>query len=754
MMHATCACFRGGTPMRHLSRNSAEIMARKLKWSIAGLILCCISASAYGEDVPQLRTLEGRESVIAMNSGAKPAKADPPKENNAPKIAPNDAFGLPKAPVASKAVKKSLADKVQAILNEKVLKSTQVGVQIYDMDSGDVVYSHNADKLLKPASNTKLLTTAAALSILGPDHQFESAVYITGKIEKGTLKGDLHLHIDHDFTWSTRFYDAGDVPMRGLIAQIKSAGINKISGNVIVSGHVVYGGLATGTLSTIIHLKRAGNQFGALLKKSRINYAGLSIHQTAKPEGKKIATWLSPVLSEAIVPLNRVSHNEYADMLMIAMGYHTSGKNTYEAGSKAVKNWLKEAGLPTKGIEIFDGSGLSHDNRMSADFFTKLVEYMLKSPAGREWAASMAISGYDGTYGARLAIDDGKGRVYAKSGTLRDTISGSGFFVNRYDGHTYAFSILVNGMRNKKITRQSIDRIVRVFLGNHLNAQIPQAPRMTSLVAENGRPVARWNTVKDAQGYRIYGSKDGSQWNLIRETTESFAILDAESSHVRVTSVAKSGIESLPSLIFSYRPGKHTMTIVEEALCRSDEAMRPANHFIAHERPLAAFVDNTWGIETVRTLENAPKDAVLFHSVACSNAITWNQEIFEKAVSQPIPVIVNIVDAHVSADASGACTPTSGKVLGCFGEAVVTKDRRMGERAQNLRLRKAAGTGSARPSSITTWNKAKPLIEMSSATVAAQEKTSSGSMTVIGFDIQALDSQKTMDALWKSLKIK
>ncbi|MBR4986420.1 MAG: D-alanyl-D-alanine carboxypeptidase [Proteobacteria bacterium] len=744
-------------------------MAGKLS-TIAGCISFCLlfGAECLAQDTPVLRTLEGRTPI-----GGQPAQAGAQADsgNTAKPVAvktlmaddikavsgegdvddAGEKFRLPERPVASKAVKKALADRVASVLAEKAIRNTSVGVKVVDLDTGDVVYAHNDSMLLKPASNTKLLTTAAALNILGASHQFETTLSSKGKVVKGVLEGDLHLHIDHDFTWSTRFYDAGDVPMQGLIAQMKAAGITKIKGNVIVSGYVVYGGVATGTLSTATHLNRAANQFFNLLRRNKIGFGGQVVRQNGKPEGTQIGVWHSPVLSEAIVPLNRVSHNEYADMLLLAIASHEAKKDTYEAGAKAVLAWAKKAGLPMKGIAIHDGSGLSHDNRISADFFTQLVAYMMRSENAREWAASMAISGYDGTYGGRLATDDAKGRVYAKSGTLRDTISGSGFFVNRNDGHTYAFSILVNGMRNKKLTRQAIDRVVRVFLGNHLDVSMPGAPAMQSMQKESGTVTARWSEVKGAAGYRVYESRDGNVWALAAETGKLSHAFGDEARHVRVTAVASSGAESLPSLIFSYRPGKKMMTIVESAKCRSDEAMRPANHVMAHERPLAAFVDGSWGVETVRLIGDRKLEGALFHSVACGGTVSWNGEAYKIASTLGIPLIANVVDAHLSSDAGGACDPKTGKALGCFSEPVVTKDRRIGARQMNYRLRKAAGTGSSRPSSVTVWDGAKKTLDMTGIPVASTQKTDKGVYSVIGVDLQGLDSQKTLDAAWKAV---
>jgi hypothetical protein len=138
--------------------------------------------------------------------------------------------------------------------------------------------------------------------------------------------------------------------------------------------------------------------------------------------------------------------------------------------------------------------------------------------------------------------------------------------------------------------------------------------------------------------------------------------------------------------------------------------------------------------------------------VTCKGAIAWNEADFKAAAKADIPVIVNVVDAHLSADASGTCDPISGKVLGCFGEPVITKDRRMGKRQENYRLRKAAGTGSSRPSQIKTWNGGKKVLEMNDMPVAVQSVTDKkGSMTVMGVDVQALDSLKTLKALWKEI---
>ena len=723
-----------------------------------------MAVDAGDEKVPEkLDVSENPDSLkVIDNPGAETgADTKSPKpatvaatESQPAKQLPVTDIELPKAPVADAATKKSLSQKVAAILNEKAIRGTTIGIRVVDLDSGDVVYARNDSAWLKPASNTKLVTTAAALSLLGADSQFESFLTSKGKIENGVLQGNLQLYIDHDFTWSTRFYESGDVPLRGMIQQLKSAGITKIKGKVIVSGYVVYGGEATDTLDTNSHLTRVGTAFGRLLNQNKISHNGIEVRQTAKKEGSTLASWKSPVLSEAIVPLNRSSHNLYADMLLLAIGSKIKGKSTYDAGAQAVRAWLEKNHLPLKGFNMVDGSGLSHDNRMSAEFFTALVSLILNHSAfAREWAASLSIAGYDGTYGGRLATDDAKGRVYAKSGTLRDTISSSGFFVNRMDGHTYAFSILCNGMRNRKLTRIALDRIVRVFLGSHLNAPKLATPEMTSFSKESdGRVMARWNAVGGTLGYRVYRSEDGNKWRVAAETKDLALVMPDEPAHLRITAVSAKGAESEPSLIFTYRPGEKIMTIVEQAKCRSDGELRPPNHFIAHERPLADFVDNNWGVETVRVPRNsAHSAALLYHSATCGTEIAWDAEKISSTIRPEIPVIVNVPDAH-RASKPAECKPEDGKFLGCYADPIVTMDRRIGIRADNTRLRKAAGSASAKPSAVSVWPGSQTVLEMASSPVAVRKKNESGgATTIIGFDLQAVDSQKSRNAFWKKI---
>ena len=83
---------------------------------------------------------------------------------------------------------------IEVLLSQPDLARGFWGIEVVSLTSGKTLYSHNADKLFTPASNTKLFTTAAALALIGPDYTFQTTVETSGTLDKhGRLTGDLIL---------------------------------------------------------------------------------------------------------------------------------------------------------------------------------------------------------------------------------------------------------------------------------------------------------------------------------------------------------------------------------------------------------------------------------------------------------------------------------------------------------------------------------------------------------------------------------
>src|SRR5438046_7450833 len=86
-------------------------------------------------------------------------------------------------------LKGSLERRLATLLDQPPFDRANWGV--YVVDDGKVLFARNADRFYVPASNTKLVVTAAATVLLPPDYRVTTSVYANGKVDGGVLYGDL-----------------------------------------------------------------------------------------------------------------------------------------------------------------------------------------------------------------------------------------------------------------------------------------------------------------------------------------------------------------------------------------------------------------------------------------------------------------------------------------------------------------------------------------------------------------------------------
>ncbi|HXI02032.1 MAG TPA: D-alanyl-D-alanine carboxypeptidase/D-alanyl-D-alanine-endopeptidase [Candidatus Saccharimonadales bacterium] len=88
----------------------------------------------------------------------------------------------------------ALPAELRRILASQPLAKANASVQVLDAESGASIYAHNPDLMLKPASNLKLVTSAAALSLLRPEYTFRTWFYATAAPDAdGVIHGDLYI---------------------------------------------------------------------------------------------------------------------------------------------------------------------------------------------------------------------------------------------------------------------------------------------------------------------------------------------------------------------------------------------------------------------------------------------------------------------------------------------------------------------------------------------------------------------------------
>jgi D-alanyl-D-alanine carboxypeptidase/D-alanyl-D-alanine-endopeptidase (penicillin-binding protein 4) len=108
---------------------------------------------------------------------------------------------------------------------------------------------------------------------------------------------------------------------------------------------------------------------------------------------------------------------------------------------------------------LYDGSGMSMDDRVAPRAYTQLLAYASRQAWGAPWRDTFPVAGVDGSLYGRFRNSPLKGKLWAKTGTLNETNALSGYLTTA-SGKTLAFSILVNGHRpGSQAEIPAIDRI-------------------------------------------------------------------------------------------------------------------------------------------------------------------------------------------------------------------------------------------------------------------------------------------------------
>jgi D-alanyl-D-alanine carboxypeptidase/D-alanyl-D-alanine-endopeptidase (penicillin-binding protein 4) len=124
---------------------------------------------------------------------------------------------------------KSLRDRIDALVQGLKIKGAKVGVVVYSVKSNQTLYGVNEREQFLLASNTKLLTTSAALGRLGPEFKFRTSLGLVGN--------DLHVFGGGDPNLSGRFHDDDPTAIfREWGAKLKAAGVAKAGRLVLHTG--------------------------------------------------------------------------------------------------------------------------------------------------------------------------------------------------------------------------------------------------------------------------------------------------------------------------------------------------------------------------------------------------------------------------------------------------------------------------------------------------------------------------------------
>jgi D-alanyl-D-alanine carboxypeptidase/D-alanyl-D-alanine-endopeptidase (penicillin-binding protein 4) len=132
---------------------------------------------------------------------------------------------------------------------------------------------------------------------------------------------------------------------------------------------------------------------------------------------------------------------------------------SFSGGAQATTAAMTDLGVPVAGVGLVDGSGLSDDNRVTANQLTAVLYRAASSkyPQLRPILSGLPVAGFSGTLSNR---DEGAGAglVRAKTGTLNHVNALVGFVVDA-DGRLLAFAALADATANRARAEGALDRL-------------------------------------------------------------------------------------------------------------------------------------------------------------------------------------------------------------------------------------------------------------------------------------------------------
>ena len=446
---------------------------------------------------------------------------------------------------------------INQVISSQRMRGVRSSVIVREADTNRIVYQYRGNQGVTPASNVKVLTSTAALEVLGEDYKFNTDVLTNGTVTNGVLDGHLYLRGTGDPTlmesdllqMAKQMRESGIHSVTGHIVaddtwfdtQRLSPGIHKSdetyyyaaqvsaltispnkdydAGTTIVSAKPTRNGKAAAVSLTphtdivkvinrthtvpknqrnTVTMKRqqgtnniivAGNlpvnsskrqwvtvsnpsAYTADVFKRALAKEGIKLQPTARvTRGKtpahatKLVNKESMSLYYLMMPFMKYSNNSHAEILAKSMGRQMYNEGSWNAGLRVVKEIMEKNGISAKGINLEDGSGMSHRNKIPSE---KLAE-VLYAAQSEEWypafVRSLPIGGVNdrmlgGTLRNRLTNSAVRGKVQAKTGSLNGTDSLSGYVKTR-SGQELIFSILTENVRGT--SKPDIDKMVQVM---------------------------------------------------------------------------------------------------------------------------------------------------------------------------------------------------------------------------------------------------------------------------------------------------
>ena len=359
---------------------------------------------------------------------------------------------------------------IPAVFDE-LLKSQRLSnpaMIIIDGNTGETIYGKNIFSQRKPASVMKILTSISALDYLDPLAVFNTSIKIDSELKSVIIRGsfDPWISLDHK---TARKMNRASLPYMGFRTMSTVKEFNEGS---LKNYSVSYSSLYS---QDVVSLKSfwAKRGFKPDMKE-------ISDEESLMALGQEIVSENSPTVAAIVDWILLWSDNRISERLARssakAAGFPMSTKGVDGVFRKSLANLEIDA---TK-LVVADASGLSRDNKVTANLIGEVLFKIHKNPKYAVIYSGLPVSGVSGTLKSRYVktVPAAVGLIRAKTGTLNGTATLAGYVESR--DREYIFVALADeiprGNTALNRARAAIDRVLGRIAAPNIPAEISPAP--------------------------------------------------------------------------------------------------------------------------------------------------------------------------------------------------------------------------------------------------------------------------------------
>ena len=323
-------------------------------------------------------------------------------------------------------------------------------VILFDASTGEQLFESNGYAKRKPASTLKLLAGVSVAQYLDPEMRFQTSLALSDKTNSVVIQGEMDPWATFSAFNAKRF---GQTSLKYL-AYRAHVELESQAGAPVKKMTIYYNGI-----------------YDSEAKNMKVYLKSKKVYVILKPVTALEAQNLTvePVMNSASPSVQQMTHyfiqwsdNVLSDRLSRFAAKAAGFKGNTEGIAEVYEKVLADLEIESSKLVVKDGSGLSHDNRVSAKLLGDLLVKIYKDPRFAGVIESLPDGGINGTLNERFikTAPNAVGLVHAKTGTLNGTVTLAGYIES--GDREYVFVVLADRLSRTysaaKIARDTLDR--------------------------------------------------------------------------------------------------------------------------------------------------------------------------------------------------------------------------------------------------------------------------------------------------------